>query len=414
MRAGHAATALFLTGLVVAVGVGLLFAPFLLNFRPPHPAEGGMIKLVAAVNRSSPFEFITHWGLLALYPAIAVWIAARARRARSSRAAGWALALAVIATGFVLLPLWQGWIAVLSAAAVVVLSGVLLSRHLPPISRLVCGLMLLFCAVVWFCELFYVDDVFEGSIERINTVFKAYYGLWPMMAVATVLALRLLVHTRACCSRAGWSHRRRTLLLVAPLLIAGGPYIVLGSIHRVTSATRLGHWDPPADTPNLRPPAPLFEPKARAKSVEEALDGMRYLAYTHPDDYAVMLWIRANLPPDATLLEAAGSQYVYSGRISTMTGRPSFAGWLNHALGWRGSAFQNEQLRRYRVAGDMYLEPNLATVKDMLTAEKIDYVIVGRQEREQYLGMDEARFARLGEKVYSHGDTAVYKITKND
>lgn len=410
VRAGEAIT---VSAIITLVGAGILFYPFLRSFQPPMPEEGRLIKMVAETNRTDPFEFVTHWLLLGIYPAVAAFAILRRRKPAAatgipgpaSPIRALALILALAAGAVVLVPLWQGWVAVIAAAVTILLAVALARRHFPPASRFLIGILLLFSLVVWFDEIFYVDDVFDGPIERINTVFKTYYSLWPLMAVATIISLRLLIATAR--------RRRRTALwLIAPLVIAGAPYIVLGTINRITSTTRIGHWNPPADTPTMPPPAAFMRKEARPKNLTEALDGLRYLAFTRPDDYAAIIWIRENLPPDATLLEAAGAQYTYAGRISTMTGRPAFDGWLLHSWGWRGKAFIGEKDRRFREAAQIYTTPDAATAAEMLARNDIDYVIVSDVEREQYPLIEEEKFAQIGPKVFTRGPLAIYKVRR--
>lgn len=436
-RACRAIEALIVSGIVTIFGVALLFFPFLYNFYAPDPPleaqekvidgvtkvvwePGNLIKLVDAANRSSPFEFVAHWFLLALIPAALLLTIWRRRKKSTNgitppltgRAKQTALVLVAAAVAVVLVPLWQGWVGIAMAALAVFIAVTLVAQSLPPMARWTVGLLLVFCVMTWFCELFYIDDVYVGVIERINTVFKVYYGLWPMMAVATVISLRILIRL----AHGSRGRRWRAVWLVAPLVIAGSPYMVLGTMHRIESSTRLGHWTPPKDSPPTEPPAALLRPEARAKNLTEALDGLRYLSFVHPSDYAALMWVRANLPNDAVLLEAAGMQYTYAGRFGTITGRPSFAGLIGHAANWRGSAFgdpnnlNNEQLRRTEIVSAIYNEEIPVVALAMLQKENIEYAIVGNQEHELYPALNEEKFKTIGKKVFSHGSTSVYKI----
>lgn len=435
-RAGRAVEALMVAAIVTVFGVAILFLPFLWNFTAPAPPleavekvangvtksvmePGSLIKLVLPSNRSSSFEFVAHWALLAVYPAallILIWrrrpLVQRSDVPSANPIKSIALLLVAGAVAAVLLPLWQGWVSIAMAAFAVLIGCLLVMLHLPPMTRWMSGLLLMFCVMTWFCELFYVDDVYVGTIERINTVFKVYYGLWPMMAVATVMSLRILIRLTP-------NRRRRALWLIAPLVIAGSPYMILGTMHRIESSTRLGHWTPPTDSPDTEPPAALLRPEARAKNLTEALDGLRYLSFVHPPDYAALMWARANLPTNAVLLEAAGAQYTYAGRFGTITGRPSFAGLIGHASNWRGSAFgdpnnpNNEHARRLDVVAKIYNEEDPSKALQMIRNEDIQYVIVGNQEREQYPTLDEEKFKTLAERVFSHGNTSIYKVSEN-
>lgn len=437
-RAMRAAGAIVIVGMVTLVGCVIFFYPFLAHFAPPQPPYelvsrtvdgatqqnwelGNLLKPVTPQWRTRPVEFMVHWAVLGLVPLLWIAMVTRRRTPASTRTAapapGWAVALLLTALGATLMPLWQGWVAVVAFMMAIWLASRLLLDHLPPMSRWVTGLLMIFCLMAWFCEMWYLDDIFSGPIERINTVFKIYYSLWPLMAVATVLCLRMLVRTsKNPRSAATWA--------AVALALVAGPYIVLGSIHRVAQVTRLGHFQPKDDAPDTPPPSPMLAPEARAKNLEEALDGMRYLAYQHPDDYAAMLWVRSALSADATLLEAAGNQYSYSGRFGTMTGRPSFAGWLGHSWGWRGSRFHwyevlgdedgntrvSEFDRRTNATAAIYNEPNPAAAADMLADNAIDYVVVGEHEREQYPNLQERKFATLGEAVFRKGTTTIYRV----
>jgi YYY domain-containing protein len=407
----EALEAVIVAGMVAVVGVLFFFYPFVKNFMPPEPAEGHMLKWVSPENRSNPFEFFTHWILLAGLPFVLALVFFKRQRlagaldaeptGNSARSAALLLISGAVAVVFV--PLWNGWVAATMLVSAILCGVALVRNHLPPMARWMLGLVMLFCIMTCFCELVYVDDIFSGPIERINTVFKVYYGLWPMMAVTTVMALRLMLRMGR---RDGG--RFRTIWLIAPIILMGSPYIVLGTLNRINTSTWLGHWSPPEDSPRKDPPSALLRPEAKAKNLERALDGLRYLAYVHPDDYAAIMWIRKELPTTATLLEAAGSQYTYSGRFGTLTGRPSFDGWLTHAWGWRGAAFENENPRRTERAAQIYNETDPELTRAMLLQEHINYIIVGDQEREQYPALDERKFGEIGEKVFSRGSVSIY------
>src|SRR5690606_10783455 len=152
-----------------------------------------------------------------------------------------------------------------------------------------------------------------GPIQRINTVFKVYYGLWVLMALAAAMALQRLLRYTPKSLRT-----KRAMMIAGALVVIGGVYPILGTVNRITASTRIGHWDAPEGMTASDAPYIFLKPSERAKDLEEALDGMRYLRYLHPDDYAAMIWMRTETPEDAVILEAAGSSYTYSGRFGTM------------------------------------------------------------------------------------------------
>jgi YYY domain-containing protein len=407
-----AMASLLIGGLTVCFGVFALFLMFHLYFHSPLPHDHPA-KVVSPQNRTNIFEFFSHWILL-LFPAVAVAMVATRRKLHAPLAArgrhimstpGWAALACIAAAGCVMRPQVDSWTPILlGAGALGLLYQLVVFRYSPAI-RLLLGLLLVFCVLTCFCEFFYFDDIFADAIERINTVFKIYYGLWPLLAMAAVLGLRRLLRYAP-----SWRRTTRGWLLLTPILVGGGVYPIVAPIQRLTQTTRLGHWSPPDGISPDEAPSEMLRPAARARNMEEALDGMRYLKYMHPDDYELIQWIRKNLRRDATLLEGAGSQYTYSGRISTMTGRTAYAGWLYHCWGWRGEDFGKEKLRRQEVAQQIYETTDTRTAYDLLRENGIEYVVVGDQEREQYPDIEENKFAELGTREFRSNDTALYKI----
>jgi len=407
----------FLSALVSCLGVIGFFWLFISRFHSPLPKDKPIIA-VPAYLRTHPLEFLTHWFIpgvpvlvLLLCLLIRVYLP-RLREAplelgdeaRVPRQRFWALLAVAAAVACVLVPLWQAWVAILLFLATIVFFAALLTHRLVPGLRLIVALMFCFSLLAWFCEMFCFDDIFGEDIERINTVFKVYYGLWPVLAVGGVLSLRRLVRFAPAASRTA-----RAWGLVVATVLLGGVYPVLAPLQRVAQSSVLG-VAPPSVTRLGMAPAPMFSPEARATTVEEALDGMRYLKYMHPDDYHAMLWLRSNLEPAARLLESAGTQYSYHGRFGTMTGRPTYAGWVYHSYGWRGESFLPERTRRIDMARDIYQASSAREMLDLLKQEKIEYVIVGEREREDYVNLNEPALAEISDLIYRRGETSIYEI----
>lgn len=386
---GIAIEAVLLTGILAAVGICVLFYAYWSEFVPSN----AQLARVPASLQSSPGEFFVHWILLLWGPLVlAAMLASRMwhRMAFGALPTGLtrekAIALVALAATSTILGVVSGFGLVCSLSAIVALAlwGSLVAYGRPPRLRLVLAFLLVFAVLVCLTEAFYFDDIFTGRIERINTVFKIYYGLWPIAALAGVVAWSLSVRF----ARGATSRRAVAIGLVATVLLSG-VYPIAGTFQRIGSSRG---YPPPND------PA-------------RALDGMRYLAYKNPDDYAVILWIRAFTDPEARILEAPGTQYVYTGRIGTMTGRPSFGGWLYHEWGWRGDEFAAERDRRFQVAEHIYTSPSLRETVRWLESEKIDYIVVGAQERERYPNLDEKKFLALGSVAYRHGESVIYRFS---
>jgi YYY domain-containing protein len=379
---------ILLVAILVVVGITVLFRPYWLDFTPPNTR---LLRLPAELT-SSPVEFLVHWSLLLVPSATLLWLMFRrvyervgfgplAGNLTREKIGGLVAAALLVLVMGVLADL--GVVAAACIVSLLALSYVMFVCAMPASFRLFFGLLGVFSALAGFSELFYFDDIFTGSIERINTVFKIYYGLWPIAAMAAVFAASRLGRYVQ-----GRSARSRVRVLLAALTVLGVVYPVAGTLQRLGMSV---HYQ-------------------RPKEPDRALDGLRYLARRHPDDYAAILWLRAYAPPDARIVEAPGKQYEYAGRIATNTGRPSIGGWLYHEWGWRGAAFEIERDRRFQVAETIFTSPSLAETARALLRDKFSYVVVGDTERERYPLLNESKFTKLGIEAFRLGHTAVYAL----
>jgi YYY domain-containing protein len=391
---------LLLTAVILVLGVQLLFRFFVDNFTPPFQSDVHLtlhwpflkiaawpLRAVEVSNRSSPIEFFVHWVLLAILPVAFLTSLLRRKNSADSNT-GYrrpALIASTIAIVFVLFTVTSGWVASTMFTAALVLAVLLLVQHQPPAIRLLLCFAFVFCVLTCFCELFYLDDIFSGPIERINTVFKIYYGLWPVAVCCTILSLRRI-------SRYG-RHKVFARCATAALLFCGGVYPIVGLAQRVDQSLP---FRPAVKTARLSP--------------LQKLDGLQYLKWTQPDDYAAIMWVRSHTAPDAHLLESTGRQYEYNGRFGTLTGRSAFGGWLYHEWGWRGDAWAAERDRRISVAQQIYLTADPAKAYRLLQHDNIDYIILGDQERISYGALNESKFQQIATEVFRRGGTVIYKV----
>jgi len=143
----------------------------------------------------------------------------------------------------------------------------------------------------------------------------------------------------------------------------------------------------------------------RLPSPYKTLNGNAYLARDHPDDYAAVEWLRANVPDGTVILEATGDPYSYFARFSSNTGLPTVLGWANHEGLWRGH--DNMVMQRRDHVMRIYSATTLAEVQPLLDRYNVRYIVVGDLEREKHrAGLE--KFAEL-EPVFRSGNTVVYK-----
>ena len=209
-------------------------------------------------------------------------------------------------------------------------------------------------------ELFRVVDFFGN---RMNTVFKAYYQAWVLLAVVSAYGLYYW------CSR--------------PLPALGRPWLParlpLGVIGR---AVRYG-WIGIVAVLVL---ASVYYSLGAALDRSEGsggttLDGLAFLQKHRSGEYEAIEWLR-DQAPRGRIVEAVGGGYSEFGRISASTGLPTVLGWEGHEHQWRGtlrhSRGRKDQVEQIYTSGD----PGL--VQELLDRYDIRYVYVGNRERREY------------------------------
>jgi YYY domain-containing protein len=211
--------------------------------------------------------------------------------------------------------------------------------------------------------------------DHMNTVFKYYLEMWLMLAVGSaVLAWSFhRQHTRA----------RLLFSLVAGTLVAAG----IG-----TSATGVAGL--------------LREP--RAASPVPTLDGMAYLERENHRELDAYRWLNREVQGIPVVLEAQGPSYQAFTRVSMNTGLPTVLGWDYH-LFQQGRPRPEIDGR----AGDIrtiYQTNDVAEAERLLRRYHVDFVVVGRLERQTYGadGLDKfEHFAQL-QRVFRNADVSIY------
>ncbi len=247
-------------------------------------------------------------------------------------------------------------------------------------------------ALIMGAELFHVVDFFGGDLRRMNTMFKLHYQAWTLLAVVGGFAL-WHVTTRLDLTRL---RGRAGMACWAAALMLG-----LGA---------LAYYPLAAMTDRASPDSPM------------RLDGQAGLAQSSPEEWAAIQWVRENLPRDAVLLEAAEipcadasggcSDWTPVGRVAGSTGRATLLGWEQHELQWRASGASVSGRR-----GDVraiYEAQDSAEAGALLARYGVDYVYVGQRERRAYGEGGSAKFAQLGNAVYTTGDgsraVTIYRV----
>jgi len=223
-------------------------------------------------------------------------------------------------------------------------------------------------------EFIYLRDLFG---TRMNTVFKFYYQAWAMLALAATYGISRL------------AERGTPLALKTPALALTG-LLLLASL-----------WYPLAAIPS----------KADNFRGQPTLDGLAYLRRYDPAQMAAIEWLRANVPPDAVVLEASGGSYTEAARVSMATGNPTLLGWDFHERQWRGNAgYDKAAAGRPEALDRIYRSARPEELPALLDQWGVDYVYVGGQERAKYGVGDAAlaRFDRALKLVYDRDGVRIY------
>ena len=250
-------------------------------------------------------------------------------------------------------------------------------------------LVLLALMLLLGAELFFVRDLLGF---RYNTVFRFWYHAWTLLSVAGAYAAYDLLDGLRLPSLAGLG--RLAWASFAACVLAGGlVFTVLVVAERTEGLSR---------TPR-------------------GLDALAYLARSDPQEYQAARWLDENVRGTPVVLEATGGPFSDFARISSRTGLPTVLGWANHEVQWRGGydllAGRAEDIER------IYLTQDLREAQALMARYGVEYVVVGRVEREAFVqkapaeeqARREAALAKFGlfmEEAFQAGQVTVYRLPR--
>lgn len=225
-----------------------------------------------------------------------------------------------------------------------------------PSQPFVALLLVLAVLIVVGTQLFYINDFFHS---RMNTIFKFYYQVWLLLAIVSAYGI---VSTRI-----------KILRWLALLIMVGA------TIYPVRALAEL------------------------ARSSWRGMNVLAAMAAADPDRYAMVKWVRSNIGQRTIVLEAPGTSYHEDNNaVSIFTGRPTLLGWQGHELQWRGLTYSQISVARLAALFSIYHPDDPETLKNTLKSWQINYVVVGPQERRQYL------FAEREVKIFAKVMTPIY------
>ena len=225
-------------------------------------------------------------------------------------------------------------------------------------------------------EIFYVKDIYSGSHQRANTMFKLTYQAFVMFylssgyVIVSILSsiqkfpIRLLASVIAS-------------IIISSLLIY--PYFGVKSYYGELKTYR-------------------------------GLSGITWLSTYFPGEYAAVIWFNQNVKGQPTILEAPGDSYTDYNVISSYTGLPTVSGWFVHEWLWRGSPEIPQE--RVNDISKIYLSSDSNETENLLNKYNVAYVVVGGFEREKFPNLNEEKFGEVGKLVLSSKGTQIYQIIR--
>ncbi len=219
--------------------------------------------------------------------------------------------------------------------------------------------------------LIYIEHVF--ILDRMNTLFKTYHGVWLIFGLASVGALSL------------FAELKRWFLIIPVVCLLWGFLGTALSTYIMTDFQRV---------PGPRP----------------TLNGRAYLKEIDPDESRLISWINKNIKGTPTIVEAQGHSYAEYSRITMHTGLPVILGWDHHVT-QRGTE-RKEVEQRKRDVRSIYLSDSIEEVSEILKKYNVQYVVWGNIERKAY--GDKALFlnhpARF-KPVFNSGSVYLFEVT---
>lgn len=243
------------------------------------------------------------------------------------------------------------------------------------------GLATLAIAIAAATETFTISD-------RMNTVFKYYFEMWPLLMIAMVVMGRAAAKDFA----GGVRRASSTLVVSHPLAhvpwMAGTLVLVVLALFTSVTITR-------AYLKSHR-----VNDERYVKQVLPTLNGVAYMAVTQPAEYDAVQWLNTQVSGLPVILEAwkAGAAYQNYARISMNTGLPTVVGWEHH-LSQRGQE-RREIERRVEDVGRLYQSTDPQEVERLLRRYGVSLVYVGWLERQTYSPEGLAKFEVMEDLFY--------------
>ena len=226
-------------------------------------------------------------------------------------------------------------------------------------------------------ELFWVQDPYG---LRFNTLFRLGYQAWIFLSIGTAFGLYYVLSSwrvksaLSLVGRLGWGIATLVILLAALV------YPVPATFWRTSEFRN-----------------------------SQTLDGLALSNHFNPDEGESIDWLGENVKGSAVVLEAVGDDYqADQGRVSSRTGLPTILSWPGHEERWRGSKQPLEG--RAEAVEKIYKTLDIGEAKAILEDFNVEYVYVGRFEREKYGEQGLSKFEQFMTVVFQNDAATIYQM----
>lgn len=224
-------------------------------------------------------------------------------------------------------------------------------------------------------EFFYIKDIYPAHF-RANTMFKMGYQAFMMMSIASTYTFSVLMRQKTEVSRL------MKFLWVVPFL-----FVAVYMFYAAPS-----YYGSLKKTPNLK--------------------GTAWLTALNNDTKEIIEYINSHITGQPVLLEAQGDSYTDFNHVSAYTGLPTVAGWWVHEWLWRGTP--DAVGKRIPDIVAMYESTDLNETMRLLKKYDVAYVLISTLEHQKYKGLQDAKFEKIGRKIFTSSDGfgALYQIKR--
>jgi uncharacterized membrane protein len=228
-------------------------------------------------------------------------------------------------------------------------------------------------------ELVFVKDIYfytNPPYKLANTEFKVWYTGWILLAITAGASF---VRTQAIAIK---RHHNVVIASCVGLTIVCA-ILLVGTVKGIAGVQ---------------------------DSLPPTINGLSYLKIGQPDKYSVATWANLHIKGQPTVLEASGDSYSQNDWFSAYTGLPTIIGWRSHEWGWRYSATEwNTISGKASIVHNIYASTSAASLRQQVTANHINYVLLGPDEVSAYGAQATVFMQAFGQPVYQAGSIAIYR-----